>query len=145
MTQFTYVFHYWSTNHIFSVFIFWKSIFRVENLKTVTVWLMLKYRILKQKQSVIKVWHMSANRYVVYIFLLARSPVFSHLSSSIQGLSTIRAFKVQQRFQQMFDEYQDLHSGENNISVKDVNVMWYPFKATIMLNCLISTIFRGIV
>uniref|UniRef100_A0A8D3D745 Multidrug resistance-associated protein 4 n=1 Tax=Scophthalmus maximus TaxID=52904 RepID=A0A8D3D745_SCOMX len=40
-----------------------------------------------------------------------RSPVFSHLSSSLQGLSTIRAFKVQQRFQQMFDKYQDLHSG----------------------------------
>ncbi|XP_041806324.1 ATP-binding cassette sub-family C member 4-like [Chelmon rostratus] len=39
-----------------------------------------------------------------------RSPVFSHLSSSLQGLSTIRAFKVQQRFQQMFDEYQNLHS-----------------------------------
>ncbi|KAK5861056.1 hypothetical protein PBY51_022480 [Eleginops maclovinus] len=39
-----------------------------------------------------------------------RSPVFSHLSSSLQGLSTIRAFKVQQRFQEMFDEYQDLHS-----------------------------------
>uniref|UniRef100_A0A669C3K4 Multidrug resistance-associated protein 4 n=1 Tax=Oreochromis niloticus TaxID=8128 RepID=A0A669C3K4_ORENI len=39
-----------------------------------------------------------------------RSPVFSHLSSSLQGLSTIRAFKVQQRFQQTFDEYQDLHS-----------------------------------
>uniref|UniRef100_A0AAX7TTT0 Multidrug resistance-associated protein 4 n=1 Tax=Astatotilapia calliptera TaxID=8154 RepID=A0AAX7TTT0_ASTCA len=37
-----------------------------------------------------------------------RSPVFSHLSSSLQGLSTIRAFKVQQRFQQMFDEHQHL-------------------------------------
>lgn len=40
--------------------------------------------------------------------------MFSHLSSSLQGLSTIRAFKVQQRFQEMFDEYQDLHSGPNN-------------------------------
>uniref|UniRef100_A0A3P9HVL2 Multidrug resistance-associated protein 4 n=1 Tax=Oryzias latipes TaxID=8090 RepID=A0A3P9HVL2_ORYLA len=39
-----------------------------------------------------------------------RSPVFSHLSSTLQGLSTIRAFRVQERFQQMFDEYQDLHS-----------------------------------
>lgn len=49
----------------------------------------------------------------IYFFnLLARSPIFSHLSVSLQGLSTIRAFKVQQRFQHMFDEYQDRHSGE---------------------------------
>ncbi|XP_053354043.1 multidrug resistance-associated protein 4 isoform X1 [Clarias gariepinus] len=39
-----------------------------------------------------------------------RSPVFSHLSSSLQGLSTIRAFKAEERFQQTFDSYQDVHS-----------------------------------
>ncbi|CAL8268154.1 unnamed protein product [Lota lota] len=39
-----------------------------------------------------------------------RSPVFSHLSSSLQGLATIRAFRAQQRFQEMFDACQDLHT-----------------------------------
>lgn len=40
-----------------------------------------------------------------------RSPVFSHLSSSLQGLWTIRAYKAEERFQELFDAHQDLHSG----------------------------------
>ncbi|XP_068575379.1 ATP-binding cassette sub-family C member 4 [Cebidichthys violaceus] len=39
-----------------------------------------------------------------------RSPVFSHLSSSLQGLWTIRAFGEEERFQKAFDAHQDLHS-----------------------------------
>uniref|UniRef100_A0A8C4VW10 Multidrug resistance-associated protein 4 n=1 Tax=Gopherus evgoodei TaxID=1825980 RepID=A0A8C4VW10_9SAUR len=39
-----------------------------------------------------------------------RSPVFSHLSTSLQGLWTIRAFRAEQRFQKLFDAHQDLHS-----------------------------------
>ncbi|XP_053272848.1 ATP-binding cassette sub-family C member 4 [Pleuronectes platessa] len=39
-----------------------------------------------------------------------RSPVFSHLSSSLNGLWTIRAFGAEQRFQDLFDAHQDLHS-----------------------------------
>uniref|UniRef100_A0A8C5C8Y1 Uncharacterized protein n=1 Tax=Gadus morhua TaxID=8049 RepID=A0A8C5C8Y1_GADMO len=39
-----------------------------------------------------------------------RSPMFSHLSSSLQGLWTIRAFRAEQRFQNVFDAHQDLHS-----------------------------------
>ncbi|XP_071321050.1 ATP-binding cassette sub-family C member 4-like [Trachinotus anak] len=39
-----------------------------------------------------------------------RSPVFSHLSSSLQGLWTIRAFGAEERFQKTFDAHQDLHS-----------------------------------
>ncbi|XP_076312443.1 ATP-binding cassette sub-family C member 4-like [Tachypleus tridentatus] len=39
-----------------------------------------------------------------------RSPVFSHLSTSLCGLTTIRAFGAQQRFEALFDKYQDHHS-----------------------------------
>lgn len=39
-----------------------------------------------------------------------RSPVFSLLSSTLQGLSTVRAFKVQKKFEEKFHERQNLHS-----------------------------------
>ncbi|GBN11356.1 Multidrug resistance-associated protein 4, partial [Araneus ventricosus] len=41
---------------------------------------------------------------------ITRSPVFSHLSTSLYGLTTIRAFKAQQPFEISFDHYQDKHT-----------------------------------
>ena len=36
--------------------------------------------------------------------------MFSHLSASLQGLHTIRAFGVQSKFIEEFDNHQDLHT-----------------------------------
>ncbi|KAM9804854.1 LOW QUALITY PROTEIN: ATP-binding cassette sub-family C member 4-like [Neosynchiropus ocellatus] len=58
----------------------------------------------------LRLYFLRTSRDIKRLEATTRSPVFSHLSSTVHGLSTIRAFKVQQRFQQMFDEYQDLHS-----------------------------------
>ncbi|XP_065882473.1 ATP-binding cassette sub-family C member 4-like isoform X2 [Dysidea avara] len=41
---------------------------------------------------------------------LARSPVYSHISSTIQGLSTIRAYKEQSRFLNVHHFYQNEHT-----------------------------------
>ena len=40
----------------------------------------------------------------------ARSPVFSHLSATLQGLHTIRAYRAQEQFRDIFDWHLDLHS-----------------------------------
>lgn len=42
---------------------------------------------------------------------ICRSPVFSHLSATLNGLSTIRANSAQEKLSLEFDELQDVHSG----------------------------------
>ncbi|RWS23154.1 ABC transporter-like protein 16, partial [Leptotrombidium deliense] len=41
---------------------------------------------------------------------ITRSPLFSHLSTSLNGLATIRAFNSQVRFEKKFDSIQDCHT-----------------------------------
>ncbi|KAG7234391.1 hypothetical protein INR49_004820 [Caranx melampygus] len=55
-------------------------------------------------------FYLSTSRDVKRLESTTRSPVFSHLSSSLQGLWTIRAFRAEERLKRDFDAHQDLHS-----------------------------------
>uniref|UniRef100_A0A673TNA9 Multidrug resistance-associated protein 4 n=1 Tax=Suricata suricatta TaxID=37032 RepID=A0A673TNA9_SURSU len=59
---------------------------------------------------VLRRYFLETSRDVKRLESTTRSPVFSHLSSSLQGLWTIRAYKTEERFQELFDAHQDLHS-----------------------------------
>ncbi|MXQ99163.1 hypothetical protein E5288_WYG012305 [Bos mutus] len=50
------------------------------------------------------------SRDIKHLECATRSPVFSHLASSLRGVWTIRAYKAEQSFQELFDAHQDLHS-----------------------------------
>ena len=44
------------------------------------------------------------------IFIVARSPVFSTLNETLQGIQTIRAMGIQNKFVKEFDRCQDVHT-----------------------------------
>ncbi|KAB0340726.1 hypothetical protein FD754_022881 [Muntiacus muntjak] len=59
---------------------------------------------------VLQWYFLRTSRDVKRLECTTRSPVFSHLAASLRGLWTIRAYKAEQRFQELFDSHQDLHS-----------------------------------
>ncbi|XP_054998160.1 ATP-binding cassette sub-family C member 4 isoform X1 [Sorex araneus] len=59
---------------------------------------------------VLRRYFLQTSRDVKRLESTTRSPVFSHLSTSLQGLWVIRAHRAEERFQELFDAHQDLHS-----------------------------------
>ncbi|XP_077370470.1 ATP-binding cassette sub-family C member 4-like isoform X2 [Festucalex cinctus] len=55
-------------------------------------------------------YYLSTSRDIKRLESTTRSPVFSHLSSSLQGLCSIRAFRGEERLTKAFDSHQDRHS-----------------------------------
>lgn len=51
------------------------------------------------------------------ILFLARSPTLSHLSASLQGITTIRAFGNQRTLEKEFDSLQNIHTSASYLNI----------------------------
>ncbi|XP_043470122.1 ATP-binding cassette subfamily C member 4-like [Leptopilina heterotoma] len=59
---------------------------------------------------ILKTIYIKTSRSIRRLEGITRSPVFSHLSATLNGLSTIRAFRAQDLLTKEFDNHQDVHS-----------------------------------
>ncbi|KAK9869552.1 hypothetical protein WA026_003305 [Henosepilachna vigintioctopunctata] len=58
----------------------------------------------------IRKWYISTARSIKLIEGVAKSPVFSYINSSINGLTTIRATHNEEVLKKQFDDHQDVHT-----------------------------------
>ncbi|XP_014227213.1 probable multidrug resistance-associated protein lethal(2)03659 [Trichogramma pretiosum] len=79
-------------------------------IASVNPWFLLPAAALGTLAYFFRTFYMSGSRSIKRLEGITRSPVFNHLSASIQGISTIRALRAQEVLTKEFDSHQDLHS-----------------------------------
>ncbi|XP_028129811.2 probable multidrug resistance-associated protein lethal(2)03659 [Diabrotica virgifera virgifera] len=77
---------------------------------TVNPWILISTLAIGCLFYLFKVVYVSSSRNLKRMEAATRSPVFSHIHASLQGLTTVRAFGAQEILRNEFDKHQDLHS-----------------------------------
>ncbi|XP_076254946.1 putative multidrug resistance-associated protein lethal(2)03659 isoform X2 [Rhynchophorus ferrugineus] len=86
------------------------ALFTTLVVATVNPWMMLPTIVIVGLFYILRVIYISTSRDVKRIESTTRSPVYSHLSASLQGLTTIRAFGAQEILRHEFDQHQNKNS-----------------------------------
>ena len=77
---------------------------------TVSAWLLIPTVLVMLLFYSMRVVYISTSRSVKRMEGITRSPVFDHVGATLQGLTTIRAFKAEKVVTADFDNHQDLHT-----------------------------------
>ncbi|XP_076633489.1 putative multidrug resistance-associated protein lethal(2)03659 [Colletes latitarsis] len=79
-------------------------------ISTVTPWLLIPTFVVILIFYFMRVVYISTSRAIKRMEGVTRSPVFDHVGATLQGLTTIRAFKAEKIVSSEFDNHQDLHT-----------------------------------
>ncbi|XP_045472448.1 probable multidrug resistance-associated protein lethal(2)03659 [Harmonia axyridis] len=79
-------------------------------LASINTWMLIPTIVIMVLFYCYKQYYIKTSRSVKRIEGTARSPIFSHLAASLQGLTTIRAFECQNKLIEEFDSHQDMHT-----------------------------------
>nr|CAD7399247.1 unnamed protein product [Timema cristinae] len=104
----------------------------------VNYWILLPALVMFVTFYLLRRIYVSTSRNLQRLEGITRSPVFSHLNASLQGLTTIRAFEAQEILKQEFDTHQDLHSSAFYLSMVSGRAfgMWMDIVCLLFLACV---------
>ncbi|XP_044316419.1 probable multidrug resistance-associated protein lethal(2)03659 [Drosophila rhopaloa] len=87
--------------------------------------------------------YLKTSRDIKRIEATTRSPVYSHLTTSLSGLSTIRAFGAQRVLEMEFDNFQDMHSSAFYVFISTSRTFgyWVDFFSVIFIAIITLSFF----
>ncbi|CAG9854730.1 unnamed protein product [Phyllotreta striolata] len=77
---------------------------------SLTIWIIVPTVFIAILFYLMKIVFVRTSRDIKRIESVTRSPIFTHIAASLQGLTTIRAFKAQEIVKKEFDNYQNINS-----------------------------------
>ncbi|CAE1282648.1 ABCC4 [Acanthosepion pharaonis] len=86
-------------------------------------------------------YYVRTSRSVKRLETVARSPVFSQINASLQGLSSIRAFNAQERFLEEFDNFQDIHTEAWFLFIAITR--WLALRLDLLCTAFVSSVIMG--
>ncbi|KAG5894559.1 hypothetical protein JTB14_021541 [Gonioctena quinquepunctata] len=119
---------------------------------TLNPWIMIPTVIILVIFYFLRLAFLASSRNIKRIEAITRSPVYTHLAASLQGLTTIRAFGAEKILAKEFDNYQDAHTSAYFMYLSanrgfgfwlDVHCIIYIFLVTISILFIQNESFGG--
>ena len=84
-------------------------------------------------------FYLTSSRDIKRLEGIAKSPVFSHIATSMHGITTIRAFSAQNLLREEFDRIQDLHTSGwfTYIAATEWFGLWLDWIVVVFLGCVV--------
>ncbi|XP_056634445.1 ATP-binding cassette subfamily C member 4-like isoform X1 [Diorhabda sublineata] len=80
-------------------------------------------------------WYILTAKVLKHVEGIAKSPVFSHVNSTLNGMATIRACKAEEMLREEFDHHQDVHTSAWYLTIACINCfgLWLDLIAIVFL------------
>lgn len=86
-------------------------------------------------------YYVRTSRSVKRLETVARSPVFSQINASLQGMSSIRAYNAEERFLEEFDNFQDIHTEAWFMFI--ATTRWLAVRLDLLCTAFVASVIMG--
>ncbi|EDV27234.1 uncharacterized protein TRIADDRAFT_23227, partial [Trichoplax adhaerens] len=123
-------------NLVFTVQCILVCIGQVLTIAIVNPWMLIPITIISVLLIFLRKYYLNLSRDVKRLEAAGSSPLYSHMSTTLQGLTTVRAYGASSRFLETFKEYLDMHTQSWIVFI--ASIRWNAFHIDFLCSFLVA-------